>query len=420
MIKKILIISLLTVSILFSSFYVKQKKAEAILPFVLYVVAGLAISYLVGQYMYKSIDGDIYVSKVTNYDPATGTVDLGWMENDYTSLKRYIVGTTSGKNVYPEYDDETNGWESTPFGHSLGGTLVETVEIEEYNGAFFPATDEELGELCDNWSNVDYCTIKEGNNIEGTHVKLLSGFDNDGVSGNINDTTLADNPSLIYDSNGGVNGGVYTGLTVDNFPVDFYEAFEDVPNLPNCFDGIQNQDETGIDCGGVCELNFGFICPPPPETCSDEIMNQDETGIDYGGVCGTGDPVAAPAQNFTDNNQDNVDDVSGLDVTGSITVATPGDADDSTYDSSLPGDISEVGETDWTGLITGYLATNPLVLLATGSSISLSGEDCTLTANVFGTDIVLDFCSVEGMVDLIGTFVLGLMTIRSVFIAMGI
>jgi len=61
-----------------------------------------------------------------------------------------------------------------------------------------------------------------------------------------------------------------------------------------------------------------------------------------------------------------------------------------------------------------------LVLLATGSSINLAGEECTLTANVFATDIVIDFCSVEGLIDLIGTFVLGLMAIRSVFIAMGI
>ncbi|MCR4289861.1 MAG: hypothetical protein NUV86_06345 [Candidatus Scalindua sp.] len=419
MIKKILIISLLTVSILFSSFYVKQKKAEAILPFVLYVAVGIAINYLVGKYIYKNIAGDIYIAKVSSYDPATGTVDLGWMENDYTSLKRYIETTTSGKNVYPEFDDAT-GWESQPFGESLGGTVVEVGEITEYNGQFYPATDNEYAELCDNWTNVDYCTIKEGTNIEGTHAKMLIGFDNDGISGNINDTTLADNISVTYDPNGGVNGGVYTGLTVDDFPVDFYEAFEDVPNLPNCFDGIQNQNETGVDCGGVCELNFGFVCPPPPETCSDEIMNQDETGIDYGGVCGTGDPVAAPAENFTDTNQDGVDDLSGLDATGSITVATPGDADGSTYDSSLPGDVSEVGETDWSGLITGYLATNPLVLLATGSSIELSGEECTLTANIFGTDIVLDFCSVEGLIDLIGTFVLGLMAIRSVFIAMGI
>lgn len=32
------------------------------------------------------------------------------------------------------------------------------------------------------------------------------------------------------------------------------------PVLPNCGDGIQNQDETGIDCGGIC----GAICPLPP------------------------------------------------------------------------------------------------------------------------------------------------------------
>lgn len=29
---------------------------------------------------------------------------------------------------------------------------------------------------------------------------------------------------------------------------------------PSCFDGIQNQGETGIDCGGPCK-----ICPPPKE-----------------------------------------------------------------------------------------------------------------------------------------------------------
>lgn len=42
-----------------------------------------------------------------------------------------------------------------------------------------------------------------------------------------------------------------------------------------CTDGIQNQDETGIDCGGVCEA-----CP----TCSDGIQNGTETGVDCGGT----------------------------------------------------------------------------------------------------------------------------------------
>ncbi|MBP6698398.1 MAG: T9SS type A sorting domain-containing protein [Flavobacteriales bacterium] len=43
-----------------------------------------------------------------------------------------------------------------------------------------------------------------------------------------------------------------------------------------CTDGIQNQGETGIDCGGPCAA-----CA----TCSDGIQNQGETGIDCGGPC---------------------------------------------------------------------------------------------------------------------------------------
>jgi Tol biopolymer transport system component len=42
-----------------------------------------------------------------------------------------------------------------------------------------------------------------------------------------------------------------------------------------CSDGVQNQDETGLDCGGS-------ICGPCP-TCSDGVKNQDETGVDCGG-----------------------------------------------------------------------------------------------------------------------------------------
>jgi hypothetical protein len=45
---------------------------------------------------------------------------------------------------------------------------------------------------------------------------------------------------------------------------------------PTCTDGIQNQGETGIDCGGPC---------PACATCNDGIQNQGETGIDCGGPC---------------------------------------------------------------------------------------------------------------------------------------
>ncbi len=43
-----------------------------------------------------------------------------------------------------------------------------------------------------------------------------------------------------------------------------------------CTDGIQNQGETGVDCGGPC---------PPCPTCNDGIQNQGETGVDCGGPC---------------------------------------------------------------------------------------------------------------------------------------
>jgi len=52
-----------------------------------------------------------------------------------------------------------------------------------------------------------------------------------------------------------------------------------------CDDGILNQDETAIDCGGSCTA-----C----ETCTDGILNQDEVAVDCGGVCSSC-PIEFPA-----------------------------------------------------------------------------------------------------------------------------
>ncbi len=73
---------------------------------------------------------------------------------------------------------------------------------------------------------------------------------------------------------------------------------------PNCFDGILNNDEEGIDCGGSCEkecnhcingifepnkgetwVDCGGPCPVCPQ-CSNGIKDGDEVGIDCGGSCG--------------------------------------------------------------------------------------------------------------------------------------
>ncbi|MBR9922897.1 MAG: T9SS type A sorting domain-containing protein [Bacteroidetes bacterium] len=58
---------------------------------------------------------------------------------------------------------------------------------------------------------------------------------------------------------------------------------------PSCNDGIQNGDETGVDCGGSS-------CPACP-SCSDGIQNGNETGVDCGGPdCA---PCPCTGQNVT-------------------------------------------------------------------------------------------------------------------------
>ncbi len=97
------------------------------------------------------------------------------------------------------------------------------------------------------------------------------------------------------------SGGQYTTQDIRNFCVP----------TPTCSDGIQNQDETGIDCGGS-------ICPACP-TCSDGVQNGDETGVDCGG---TNCPACETCSDGIQNQ-----DETGIDCGGSICPACPSNND---------------------------------------------------------------------------------------------
>ena len=63
-------------------------------------------------------------------------------------------------------------------------------------------------------------------------------------------------------------------------------SLADLPDKAlTCSDGLKNADETGVDCGGSCELFEQKTCPAP--SCSDGVSNGDETGVDCGGSCST-------------------------------------------------------------------------------------------------------------------------------------
>ena len=104
--------------------------------------------------------------------------------------------------------------------------------------------------------------------------------------------------TLTDDSDGSTlaSGGAFTSSQTTNFCVSTGGGG------PTCTDGIQNGDETGVDCGGsscpacpTCNDGIqngnetdvdcgGPDCPACP-TCDDGIQNGDETGVDCGGSC---------------------------------------------------------------------------------------------------------------------------------------
>ncbi|PCJ66722.1 MAG: hypothetical protein COA58_04485 [Bacteroidetes bacterium] len=76
---------------------------------------------------------------------------------------------------------------------------------------------------------------------------------------------------------------------------------------PTCSDGVQNGNETGVDCGGP-------DCPACP-TCSDGIQNGNETGVDCGG------PDCSPCTTCSDGVQNGSE--TGIDCGGPDCPACP-------------------------------------------------------------------------------------------------
>lgn len=79
--------------------------------------------------------------------------------------------------------------------------------------------------------------------------------------------------------------------------------FEVFTTIPHCTDGVQNNGETGVDCGGP-------DCSPCP-TCNDGVQNGSETGVDCGGPdcpscpCASGDSDGDGVCDAEDKDDDN-------------------------------------------------------------------------------------------------------------------
>jgi len=125
------------------------------------------------------------------------------------------------------------------------------------------------------------------------------------------DTVLTKQMSVSIPSSTSPGNYMIKGIvSYGDFEEDAYRTFKVIELGPDesCFDGIKNQDEASVDCGGVCSA-----C----ETCFDNTMNQDETDIDCGGICGTCTPTtdSSDTDSSTDTDDDSSDTTSGYSST---------------------------------------------------------------------------------------------------------
>jgi len=89
-----------------------------------------------------------------------------------------------------------------------------------------------------------------------------------------------------------------------------------------------------------------------------------------------------------------------------------------TYDSTLPGEIPL--EDNIPKKVLGFLSSNPILSIISGSRIQVSDSLCNLNAQVYGNTLSFSFCEFAWIFQIMGTVVLSVATLYSFFIAFGV
>lgn len=173
-----------------------------------------------------------------------------------------VVAITLNFDNYPE---ETS-WQLTNSSGSVvasGGTYGgqadgSTLVIEEClaDGCYDFTINDSYGDgICCSYGSGSYTVTNSGNT-------LASG----GAFGSSETTNFCVGGGSGPTCDDGVQNGNETGVDCGG---------SDCPACPTCDDGVQNGSETDVDCGGP-------DCPACP-TCNDGVQNGNETGVDCGG-----------------------------------------------------------------------------------------------------------------------------------------
>ena len=160
-----------------------------------------------------------------------------------------------------------------------------------------------------------YCTDPDGNNIySGTSVSYQQrDYSGRFMIGSLPDECMNINQFVPSCSGSGCNVReiICTNPSTGQFDFQTIACTAGCTNgacTATCYDGVQNQGESDVDCGAACPIylcavgkhcntnadcysNYcgtGNLCANPPvATCVDGIKNQTESDIDCGGPCPT-------------------------------------------------------------------------------------------------------------------------------------
>ena len=168
---------------------------------------------------------------------------------------------------FDNYPSETS-WEIVGSGEVVasGGTYGSQPQMSTLNitqclpeGCYTVTVFDSYGDgLCCQYGEGSYVVTDEYGN------ELASGASFNSTSSGNFCISIDNGPDPTCDD--GIQNGNETGV----------DCGGDCAACPTCDDGVQNGNETGVDCGGDCAA-----CP----TCDDGVQNGNETGIDCGGDC---------------------------------------------------------------------------------------------------------------------------------------
>jgi len=227
----------------------------------------------------NTTEGEEIIFSIETFDPENSLPDIYWYVD--SELKEFHSGLNADKLFSTLFECDSAGLHSVKAEITdglLNDSLIWSVRVGEDETCEPKISQTQCGEkwACDSWSE---CQDALQSNQFGT----LSGEDFDKISTDCRNLGIADELCgfqlrLCEDIN--------SCETEDNKPSQV-QACRFIEN-PSCSDGIKNCHdgfcELAVDCAGDCASCL---------TCSDGIKNQNEEGIDCGGPCS----AVCPAKN---------------------------------------------------------------------------------------------------------------------------